>query len=375
MPTLAQLITSSSAIVSKNNIATHGAGRALAKEFGTIYYNNKTVLYDEASSILEIRMIMGTKTETQYSGFHACRIALYGCVGKVYDSIEDLYWDKIMPMYDDQTVTTDSESHIKALKKAYNSRKGKQTTKSNVLPDENIEKLDVAFGEDINSRLTGTIIPVTNTSTPSEGKSFGAGGKIFYLEQPIDINQLCRVECSCSDYYYRCAWYNYEAGAHLGAKPNPYPNRTGKTETVQNKFKMTGLCKHLMVMAMLLLNGGIMKGIGEGTFDAYKQVIKDRDSKLNIPRKLADGNELERMYTQLNRNITKARTTRNNHVGYKANHLTGYSSFKKSIISQNTQSKKAGTFKGSPTQGSSKAAYQNSAVQRWAQEIHERKLK
>ena len=67
--TLQQLILSSAAIVSEYGKANHSMGRALAKQFGTIYYNNKTVIYDEASGIIEIRMVMGTDTETQYKGY------------------------------------------------------------------------------------------------------------------------------------------------------------------------------------------------------------------------------------------------------------------------------------------------------------------
>ena len=74
---------------------THSIASAITKTMGTIYYNNKVVIYNEDSGILEIRMGMGTKTETAYTGMHAIRMALYGVEGKIYDSLGDLYQDQV----------------------------------------------------------------------------------------------------------------------------------------------------------------------------------------------------------------------------------------------------------------------------------------
>ena len=96
--TLAQLVASSALIKSsnfKNVRLSHSLSDALQKEMGTVYYNNKVVFYDPDTSIIEIRMMIGTKTETQYTGFHAVRLAIYGAKGQLYNSLEDLYWDKI----------------------------------------------------------------------------------------------------------------------------------------------------------------------------------------------------------------------------------------------------------------------------------------
>lgn len=372
--TLQQLILSSAAIVSEYGKANHSMGRALAKQFGTIYYNNKTVIYDEASGIIEIRMVMGTDTETQYKGFHAVRLAVYGAVGKVYENLQELYYDKVVTMMDDPTVTTATDEHMKNLRKAYNNSTGKDTvsTKKRVLPDRDKDLVDVKFGEEVSSRLTGAIIPVANTSANTTGNTYGTNGKIFYLEQPIGLNNMVRVSCSCSDYFYRCAWYNFEAGAHLGAKPNSNPRRREGATTVQNVHRSPGLCKHLMMFAMLLINGGIISGLGDGSYEAYRQAILDRTEKLVVPKKLAEGEQLSRMYSTLTRNLKKATTTRNISAGYKANFVQGYQPFKRQVMRQNELARKQGAYSGSVTKGTSQAAYDVQAIERWAKEIHKR---
>lgn len=74
---------------------SHSVDDAVQKPFGAIYYNNKVVLYDPDTNILEIRMTMGTKTETAYSGFHVVRLAVYAPKGKLYNSLKDLYKGEI----------------------------------------------------------------------------------------------------------------------------------------------------------------------------------------------------------------------------------------------------------------------------------------
>ena len=64
--TIGALVAQSANIESKRGSKTHSMPSALMKDFGTIYYNNKVVIYDEETGIIEIRMMIGTATETQY---------------------------------------------------------------------------------------------------------------------------------------------------------------------------------------------------------------------------------------------------------------------------------------------------------------------
>lgn len=373
--TLQQLILSSSSIVSKRGAANHSMGQALLKSMGNIYYNNKTVIYDEFSGILEIRMVMGTDTETAYKGFHAVRIALTNVVGKIYNSLEDLYWDKIGGLMDDPTVLTEPDRHLKDLRKAANINAGTFTTKNRDLPYNELSRLDIQFGEDILSRLTGYIIPVANTASTKKGETYGTSGKIFYTEEGISVNNIAAVNCSCSDYYVRCGWYNYEAGAHLGPKPVSLKGRNNGDETVMNIHKSPGLCKHLMVLVSLLLNGGILNDMSTSMVDMARGQILKRDEKLIIPRKIAEGEQINRMWSTLTRNLKKAQSDRNISAGYKANYVQGYRPFKRQVMRENELARKQGSFKGSVTQGTSYSAYENSAIQRWADFLSKRGYK
>lgn len=371
--TLQQLILSSAAIVSKHGVANHSMGSALLKSMGTIYYNNKTVIYDEASGILEIRMVMGTDTETAYNGYHAVRIAFTNVVGKIYDSIDDLYWDKVGVIMEDPTVLTEPERHLKDLRKAANINAGTGTTQKTTLPNREKSRLDIQFGEDILSRLTGYVIPVANTAATKRGETYGESGKIFYMENGISINNIVAVQCSCSDYFYSCAWYNYEADAHLGPKPVSAKGRANGDETVRNVHKSPGLCKHLMVLVTLLLNGGILSDMSTTLMNVAKGQILKRGEKLAVPRKLADGAQLDRMWKTITYSLDKAQNKRNISSGYKANFIQGYQPFKRQVMRENEIARKQGAFKGSVTQGTSRAAYDSSAIQRWAEYINKRK--
>lgn len=312
---------------------SHSMPDALQKEFGTIYYNNKVVIYDEDANIVEIRMMIGTKTETAYSGFHAVRIAVYGVKGQVYNSIEELYWDKI----GNKTITdkTDPQSDMKAMRTA---SKGQRIEKDGSLGEIGKERFDINFGDEISQHLTGSIIPVAFTGANVYGQSFGASGKIFYLEEPITINNPVRVSCSCSDYHYTIAWYNDSSGAHLGTSPAPYPNRSGTgSKPVRNTGKNPGLCKHLMVVVMLLMNGGIIDTVGSKNFHQNRDIIMNRAEKLNVPRKLAEGNKLNKMYEKLTQNAKDALKQRNLSAGYKASYIPGYEQWRKDKTSENAR--------------------------------------
>jgi len=73
-----------------------------------------------------------------------------------------------------------------------------------------------------------------------------ADASTVYLYDPLDGNKInVQVECSCSDYYFRFAWWNYEHGCHYGRRPRPYVPVKGSNRPPVNPDHIPGMCKHL----------------------------------------------------------------------------------------------------------------------------------
>lgn len=194
--TLSELIRSSALVHSKRGKYGRSMNQAVQKEFGTIYYNNKTVIYNPDTHILEIRMGMGTKTETAYKGMHSVRMAIYGVEGTIYDSLEELYMDKT-------GMTADSED-MNDMRKAIRGETSAQIDRRLANADKDWEnatkkeanKFSLTY-DDKNARLEGYIIPVAAMDSKSGAYTYEDSGRIFYMEKPIDVNAFVRVSCSC----------------------------------------------------------------------------------------------------------------------------------------------------------------------------------
>lgn len=356
MYTIQQLIESSKNVHSKNktNEDQYSMLRALSKHFGTVYYNDKVILYDENSGIIEIRMMVGTYSETNYTGVHAVRFAIYGVKGKVYNSIQELYEDQFGKV---DKRTKDYKNGIAEI----DSTIGKVVTDKGILNHtgndyDAPERLDVAGPGQLNNRLRGFVIPVANTDTTSFGKSFEASDKFFYSTDTIDFNKVVRVSCSCSDYYYTFGWYNYNHGAHLGVKPTPYKKNFGNRKPVRNITKEPGMCKHLMLFVTLLLNGGILQSAEYlNTLNSLEySVARSNIEHLRVPKRLITGPELDRMTSKLSKDLKKVQEKRNKLVDLDKGYIEGYDQFQRDISRANYA---AGT---NLRKGTSKAAYMNS---------------
>ena len=331
--TLSELIRSSALIHSKRGKYGYSMNQAVQKEFGTIYYNNKTVIYNPDTHILEIRMGMGTKTETAYKGMHSVRMAIYGVEGTIYDSLEELYMDKT-------GMTADSED-MNDMRKAIRGETSAQIDRRLANADKDWEnatkkeanKFSLTY-DDKNARLEGYIIPVAAMDSKSGAYTYEDSGRIFYMEKPIDVNSFVRVSCSCTSYYIRNSWYNYQAGAHLGMQPAAYPGKNSYSETVMNVTKSPGMCKHLMMFTMLLLNGGIISKANTKGFQFNMEAIRNRTEKLNVPRKLADSGDWGNHLRELQRSLLKADQRRYSQMGQT---LTDqYNKWKKAQIEHNS---------------------------------------
>lgn len=305
--TLADLIRSSATIHSSvNKKYGYSMAQAIQKQFGTIYYNNKVVVYNEQSRILEIRMGIGTKTEKAYKGMHSVRLAIYGVEGTIYNSLEELYRDKTGMIED----VEDMNKMTKALQGKGNSSLNKQMSDAERERNANLgnetNKFTLSYGTDPNAQLSGYVVPVAAVDPDTGAYTYNESGRIFYMENGIDVNSFVRVSCSCSSYYFTMGLYNFWAGAHLGQAPAPYPGKNPNSDTIMNETKSPGLCKHLMMLVMLLLDGGILSKIGTKGFSFNLQDIRNRTDKLQIPRKLADERDWANHARQLQRTLRNA---------------------------------------------------------------------
>lgn len=185
---------------------THSISSAITKTMGTIYYNNKVVIYNEDSGILEIRMGMGTKTETAYQGMHAIRMALYGVEGKIYDSLADLYEDQVgkpMDAHDETEMkkairgeTTIGDRY--AAKQASDEREANHLAGRRSSSTGEANRFNISYRAfDPNAVLSGYVIPVAAVNPDTGAYTFKEDGKVFYMEKPITIDTICRVSCSC----------------------------------------------------------------------------------------------------------------------------------------------------------------------------------
>lgn len=372
--TLEQLVRSSANVISKHGKSSYSMSQALIKDFGTIYYNNKVVIYNEDTGILEIRMGMGTKTEKAYKGMHSIRMAIYGVEGKVYSSLEELYAEKTGLVADTDDInkmkqairgeTSIGNRRAQAKKEEERRASGKGGRYSE--KPEEVNKFKIRYNsDDPNAQLDGYIIPVASINPDTGAYTYGDSGKIFYMENPIGIDSIVRVSCSCSSYFFTFSWYNYAHGVHLGQQPAPYPGKADYSETKLNIYKKPGMCKHLMMFTMLLLNGGIISKEGTNNFNTNLQLIRNRAEKLAVPRKLADnsdwGNHLRNLNQMLFRadKMRRAQYTNSTHrLKFLDDELDkvspdGYYDWSQHKVS----SRKVSGFKGNPRKGLNRDVY------------------
>lgn len=238
MLSLGELIASSGEVISKNGIRSYGQSSVFKKEFGQIYYSEKVAYYNEAYKILELRVTMGSESDSNDS-LHVIRMAFKDVEGKVYNNKKEL---------------------LEAIG-ITNSRK--KLTKFDSSVSKNTQKDADTFKE-----YGGLLIPCTVDPSINNDYSdnFLPSGRYFYSKTGITLNNLCCVSCSCSSYRYTFAEYNANAKAHLGPVPTKYRTasprrwRRLRNESVLNVHKKPGLCKHLMLFSMLLLSGELLKG-------------------------------------------------------------------------------------------------------------------
>lgn len=302
MMTLGQLIRSSSKVTSLHGIQNYGMDDIFKKSFGHIYYSDKVAYYNEEYKILEIRVVFGSYT-TDYSDVHVVRMAFYGVEGKVLDSVQTLYDEY---NYD-------------------NNKRGRRATRlSTMTRNERIE----------GDLFDGIIIPCAQTKYSSDKLGYAQSDRVFYSKTGITMSTKCAVSCTCPSYKYTFANANWKNNVHLGQKPYTYGkkpvkytkkskrwvkhgnnvitkngeasvymevNNSNVNKFVLNVDQNAGLCKHLMMAALLLLDGGILKNTGRSRIRKLdlnrleKTIKRDKDIS-SVNKKNPGSNTVEKKY-------------------------------------------------------------------------------
>lgn len=68
------------------------------------------------------------------------------------------------------------------------------------------------------------------------------GEKYYFIRPTLESDVVCR--CSCPDYYFTFAYYNWQHKINFGGKPKVYKRKT-KTRPPRNPQHLPGICKHL----------------------------------------------------------------------------------------------------------------------------------
>jgi hypothetical protein len=92
----------------------------------------------------------------------------------------------------------------------------------------------------------------------TDGYSFTApGGQDYTIERINENSNDVRVACTCLDFYYRFAPWNYSDGSLHGNPPPPYVKTTDREP--YNPDKIPGLCKHMISLASELRADGMFE--------------------------------------------------------------------------------------------------------------------
>lgn len=87
-------------------------------------------------------------------------------------------------------------------------------------------------------------VEYTNENDPEKIEMNGADGTKHYIK-PIDATAVdVKVNCTCMDFHYRFALWNYNKDSLYGEKPEPYQRKT-TTRPAANPTQSAGVCKHL----------------------------------------------------------------------------------------------------------------------------------
>jgi len=94
-----------------------------------------------------------------------------------------------------------------------------------------VELQDVEF---VPSRTTTSISPIK-----------APDGSVYKIKNPNPLNQPAKVNCTCLDFYYMFAVWNFKNDALTGDKPPP-PYQKTTDSAPRNPKQLPGACKHII---------------------------------------------------------------------------------------------------------------------------------
>lgn len=73
----------------------------------------------------------------------------------------------------------------------------------------------------------------------------GSDGSSYYIKSFLTSETDVKVSCTCMDFHYRFAMWNFSKDSLYGEKPEPYQRKTTNRPEV-NPTHSAGVCKHLI---------------------------------------------------------------------------------------------------------------------------------
>lgn len=83
-------------------------------------------------------------------------------------------------------------------------------------------------------------------------------GAEYWVEKPNMLTTPIVIRCSCPDFYFTFAYWDWAARAIFGPKPKPYKRKTA-TRPSRNPGHHPGGCKHINNTLALMQTQGWMK--------------------------------------------------------------------------------------------------------------------
>lgn len=187
-----------------------------SKEFGQIYFYNKTVKTKPGFSIIEVSMMIKAVTDRNRSN-HKVMIAISGVHQETVRGTTLIDRMRALDLYKDTEAFSDEQLLAIALEKK-------------PFPEKTVIKNET--------------------------------GNYTIIDDNISVDSEIIVNCSCSDYYWTWQYYNVEKNVDIfNEKPPKYSPRTsaGKegmktNQPVRNPGRNPGMCKHIMLLLALLMD-------------------------------------------------------------------------------------------------------------------------
>ena len=85
----------------------------------------------------------------------------------------------------------------------------------------------------------------------------GPDDATYWIVPARNRQEDVKVSCTCLDFYWRFATWNYQNGSLLGPPPPPYVKKTDRAPV--NPDKVAGVCKHLLSLGKRLKEENILK--------------------------------------------------------------------------------------------------------------------